>query len=184
LKKCFKALVLFWAIASCILWLSSRSKSQPSTAETHGPDPVAVTTAAVEMPPASAVVPGEQSGPLPSTDADSIPLAAGDQPEPDGPLSMEEMLAAPNGEIRIPGARHQVLGRDCHGELVFTDVDFRFECLGDSFTIQRTNVAKVDKNGVKLLTHIPNNDRIKFHFAVTGMRPDEVHDLFSKWFER
>jgi hypothetical protein len=95
--------------------------------------------------------------------------------------SLETRLSKPHAEMNIPAARHQVAGRDCRGDLVFTANDFHFVCNGDDFTINRAEVEKLDKNGVKLFA--AHNGRTRYHFAVDDMSPDDVNNLFNEWME-
>jgi hypothetical protein len=119
---------------------------------------------------------------------DEIRPDIGAGPAPDVPLSMAAHLSVPNAEWRIPGARHQVFGKDCHGELVFTHEAFRFDCLNgnqdENLFVEWRTVARVDKNGVQLLKIGGIKEGKKYHFVVEGRSNDAVHNLFSEWFER
>jgi hypothetical protein len=116
----------------------------------------------------------------------STPPAPAPYKEP-APSTMATLLSVPNGELHGPGARHQVFGRDCHGELIFAATSLRFVCGKDdsgSFTIERSNVARVDKNGVRILNHTATLKHNEYHFGVDGKRDEQVHELFSQWFEQ
>jgi hypothetical protein len=107
--------------------------------------------------------PGEESASPP------VPAETTTSTAPSNPPSRVEM--------RIPGVHH--LGRHhCDGELIFTDKDFSFTCPSDSFTVERSMVAKLDNNGVLLVSGE------KYHFDVAGYDKTGVQILFSEWLER
>lgn len=175
-KNCLKALAWSSAILAGLIWIGT------DTANTPAADPLASDVESkVMVPPRVAKTPVAHASP---TLYEGFSAAT---PTETSLTSASQMRAvsppAPPVELRVPDARHQVFGRDHHGELVFTDTSFRFESPGvQTLLVNRTDVAKVDKNGVKLFTKIDGRDR--YHFGSDHMTSEEIRELFSRWFEQ
>lgn len=91
---------------------------------------------------------------------------------------------SPDSMLRVTNVKHDG-GRGCHGMLVFTAADFRFECPGEareSFRIARSEVGKLHKNGVQVWK--PGKGRKlgrRYHFSMVGRSNDLVEGAFAEW---
>jgi hypothetical protein len=182
-RPVLKYLGAFVALAS-LVWLYSVLKNALPAVSTapKAPERAAVAPLREKPTPVGALPGAERTSALDQESA-SPPVEAfhGQPGQAETPISTAPVnspsLIPTNAEKRIPGVHH--LGRhNCDGELVFTDKDFRFSCPSDSFTVERNMVAKLDNNGVVLISGE------KYHFEVAGYDKTGVHILFSEWLER
>ena len=182
-RQVLKYLGALVALAS-LVWLYHVLKNAlPAVSTVKAPDRTAVAPLREKPTPVGALPGGERTSALgkesasPPVEASHGQPGQAETPISTAPVNSPSPISARNAERRIPGVHH--LGRhNCDGELVFTDQDFRFNCPSDSFTVERNMVAKLDNNGVVLISGE------KYHFDVAGYDKTGVHILFSEWLER
>lgn len=171
--------IFLLAVAYYFLWphrrRSMESESSPvragSASSSEGkPSPLSPATGP------QAPLPNEHLVPTPAPVVEQTPqtLAA----------MIRSLATQPSTVVRVVNVKHDG-GAGCHGTLVFTLDDFRFECAGDSretFRIGRTEVGQVHKNGVQVW----KSGRAKklgrrYHFSMVGRSKDLVQDVFEEW---
>lgn len=172
--------LLLLSVAYYFLWphrhRSTESVSSPprSTGSSEAkPSPLS------QAPAVQPLKPGEHIGPPP---APAMPV----EQTPQSLAAMIQALAnqQPGSAVRVTNVKHDGGGR-CHGTLVFTLNDFRFECPDngrETFRIGRGEVGQVHKNGVQVW----RSDKGKklgrrYHFSMVGRGKDLVRDAFEEW---
>jgi Protein kinase domain len=83
-------------------------------------------------------------------------------------------------QIKYYQATHKELGEDCAGVLTFTDETVSFSChnhASQTFIFGRGQIKNNRKNGFEL------NSGKEYHFEVSGMREEQVSQLFANWFD-
>ena len=105
------------------------------------------------------------------------------EPQPAPPRTPSEVLA------RLAEGKQVVLkGKcQCQGELVLTADTLRFDCPHDrdrSVLFARSDVDRVDKNGVRIPPLGSRTRGKTYHFKIDGMTNDEVHAIFTGWLSK
>lgn len=95
---------------------------------------------------------------------------------------IQSLATQPNAIVRVVNVKHDG-GDGCHGTLVFTLEDFRFECgTGETLRITRSDVGQVHKNGVQVLKSGKGRKLgRKYHFSMAGRGRDLVEYAFAEW---
>ena len=194
-RRCFTVLGAIVLLGVLAVIFHNRPRRSTASAETENSQPTALSTPSAKPEPFAVSAPPEPRQP----DASAAPreepeLSPVERPSPApaetlglsaGPASLAASAPVHRFEVLALSAHH--LGfHHCSGTLVLTDKAFSFTCPTDSFTVERSDVAKVDNNEVQLRTHNINDsrNRDKYHFSVKGRSDEWVQNLFSDWIER